>query len=87
MVHHVFFRMMCAEQIRSLGLCWLEVIYRQTAAHAVLVSFQHALRGKAVTLLTDRQNCALIVRNGSSKPDLQQLALDIFTWCRRHSVV
>jgi hypothetical protein len=57
------------------------------AVWEVLISFRLALQGKAVTLLTDSQNCAHIVRHGSSKADLQRLALDIFTWCRRYGVL
>ena len=42
-----------------------------------MTAFIDKLRGENVTIYTDNSNVAVIVKNGSTKPDLQELAIQI----------
>lgn len=49
-------------------------------------SFRHLLRGKIVKWFTDNQGITRIVGVGSMKPELQQLALKIYSVCLKERV-
>ena len=52
-----------------------------------LKSFGEQLRGNTVSLYTDNQNVARIVKNGSTKEHLQTLAITIFQWTLQNNVI
>jgi hypothetical protein len=61
--------------------------YRELlAARCVLQSFVGQVRGRAVTLYTDSQNCSRILAVGSRRPDLQALAVGVVEWCEAQGV-
>lgn len=45
-----------------------------------------SLRGQSVLWCTDNQAVESILRKGSTKPDLQALALEIFSWVRKYAI-
>ena len=51
-----------------------------------LKSFQSFIMGKKVKIFSDNQNVVRIVHNGSSVAHLQQIAVDIFSFCLTNSV-
>ena len=51
------------------------------AIYFVCLSYLDQLRGKKVKFFTDNQGAARIVSIGSSKPELQQIAMAIFNVC------
>ena len=61
--------------------------YRELAAvKYVLQGFSHLLKHQVVLWNSDNMNVAKIIRNGSSKDQLQYMALDIFRMCLRHDI-
>ena len=51
-----------------------------------LKSHQSFIMGKKVKIFSDNQKVVRIVHNGSSVPHLQQIAVDIFSFCLTNSV-
>ena len=56
------------------------------AIFLALKSFQSFIMGKKVKIFSDNQNVVRIVHNGSSVAHLQQIAVDIFSFCLTNSV-
>jgi len=56
------------------------------AISLALKSFQSFIMGKKVKIFSDNQNVVRIVHNGSSVAHLQQIAVDIFSFCLTNSV-
>ena len=56
------------------------------AVKYVLQSFQNELKGQNVLWYTDNQNVPIILRKGSTKIRLNELALDIFSLALKLSV-
>ena len=56
------------------------------AVYLALKSFQNFIIGKKVKIFSDNQNVVRIVRAGSSIIHLQQIAVDIFSFCRTNSM-
>ena len=56
------------------------------AAYLALKSFQNFISGKKVKIYADNQNVVHIVHAGSSIIHLQQIAVDIFSFCMTNSV-
>ena len=57
------------------------------AIYFVLLSYIDKLQNKNVNIFTDSQSEARIVLVGSSKPQLQLLAIDIFQLCLANHIV
>ena len=56
------------------------------AIFLALKSFQSFIMGKKVKIFSDNQNVVRIVHSGSSVAHLQQIAVDIFSFCLTNSV-
>ena len=56
------------------------------AVYLALKSFQNFIIGKKVKIFSDNQNVVRIVHAGSSIIHLQQIAVDIFSFCMTNSV-
>ena len=56
------------------------------AVHICLSSFSRSLAGCSVQWFTDNRNILSIIRNGSMKPDLHELALSIFRLALRNTI-
>ena len=56
------------------------------AIFVALKSFQSLIMGKKVKIFSDNQNVVRIVHNGSIVAHLQQIAVDIFSFCFTNSV-
>ena len=62
--------------------------YRELKAiYYVCISYISQLKGKRVKIFTDNQGAARIVSVGSTRPDLQQIALNIFKVCLANDFV
>lgn len=61
---------------------WREV----KAIELSIDSFKHLLRNISVTFFTDNQNAACIIKKGSKIPELQALALSIYSICVCHNI-
>ena len=68
------------EQAKSSSFCEL------MAVCLALKSFQNFFSGKKVKIFSDNQNIVRIVHAGSSIIHLQQIAVDIFSFCMTNSV-
>ena len=66
----------------SMSSTWKEL----EAVKRILLSLKEILKGKSVKWYSDSQNVVSIVKKGSSKPVLHQLALDIFWICSNDSI-
>ncbi|XP_053382012.1 uncharacterized protein LOC123541270 [Mercenaria mercenaria] len=62
--------------------CWREL----TAIYRVLVSLVKVLANTNIKWFSDSQAACLIVEKGSMKPDLQHLAIQIFSFCLKNSI-
>ncbi|VDI82350.1 Hypothetical predicted protein [Mytilus galloprovincialis] len=71
------FHKMWSEDERKRSSTWREMY----AIKSCLETFQYQLVGKVVKWFTDCLNCIHIIQTGSSKPDLHQLAMTIFSIC------
>lgn len=69
-----------SEKVRS--STWREL----KAIEQALLSFKHVFKGKCVKWYTDNKNCVQIVKAGSTKEQLQKLALSIFSTCTQFSI-
>ncbi|XP_063419641.1 uncharacterized protein LOC134704601 [Mytilus trossulus] len=67
---------------RKRSSTWREMF----AIKSCLETFQYQLVGKVVKWFTDCLNCIHIIQTGSSKPDLHQLAMSIFSVCVKNSI-
>ena len=56
------------------------------AIHFCLLSFCSSLKNSSVLWHSDNQAAVRILEVGSPKPDLQSLAIDIFTLCKNNSI-
>jgi ribonuclease HI len=65
---------------KSKSSTWREL----TAVNLTLRSCIHELKNKTIKLYTDNQNVVKIIKAGSMKLDLHELALDIFSLCIRN---
>lgn len=62
--------------------CWREL----TAVYRVLVSLDEVLTNSNVKWFSDCQAACLIAKKGSMKPELQTIAIQIFSFCLRNSI-
>lgn len=69
----------------------LEMKQSSTARELIAIifalhSFKASIANKTLLLFTDNQACAKIIESGSMKPDLQALALEIFSFSLQNNV-
>jgi hypothetical protein len=76
-----FFHQMWSPDERKRSSTWREM----KAIELALLSFKKKLINKSVKWFTDNQSCVHILQSGSMKPDLQEIAYDIFLFCRKHN--
>ena len=75
------------------GICDLEdslqsSTYRELKAILLVTrSLQHILANRKIKVFTDNQSTACIVCSGSSKPDLQDLAVKLYDVCVQHQII
>ena len=77
----VFHKMWSADEIDT-SSTWREL----KSIELYVCTYQDQLQGKAVKCFTDSKNCERIVEVGSTKSDLQELAMSIFSVCRSRSI-
>lgn len=56
------------------------------AIELALISFNELLFNKCVKWFTDNHSWVNILQSGSMKADLQEIAFNIFLFCREHNI-
>lgn len=73
---------MWSEGEASMSSTWREL----KAIQYALYSFVHFLKGQSVHWFTDNQGAVSIIKNGSPKQHLHEIALDLFSFCLLHCI-
>ena len=73
---------MWSPEERCQSSTWRELV----AVQRVLKSLKNSLANHRVKWFTDNKNVCSIVQKGSMRPFLQEIALDIFSFCSRHCI-
>ena len=79
-------RMFCSGMWSSVERALSSSLRELLAVYLALKSFQNFIIGKKVKIFSDNQNVVRIVHAGSSIIHLQQIAVDIFSFCMTNSV-